>query len=224
MPGQGEEAGRTVIYRDNFGVPHIYAPTVEAGLYAQGWAQAEDRPMQLLMNLKIALGEFTELAGEGGVQTSLIARMFGHMRNAAISVADMTETERNRLIAFANGITDFYQAHPEDVPPWWNHPAITPEMIDAFGRMFLYNWSIDEGLGRFAPRRRQPGFHCHPTRFESMGGESITHSQRSRHPADRPASGVVRREPLLGNAHPCRRTAWQRRGPAGSSLYRPGAQ
>ena len=147
LPGQGEDAGRTIIYRDSFGVPHIYAPTVEAGLYAQGWAQAEDRPTQLLMNLKIALGELTELAGEGGVQTSLIAHMFGHMRNAALSVADMTETERNRLIAFANGITDFYQAHPEDVPPWWNHPAVTPEMIDAFGRMFLYNWSIDEALG-----------------------------------------------------------------------------
>ena len=147
LPGQGEDAGRTVIYRDSFGVPHIYAPTVEAGLYAQGWAQAEDRPAQLLMNLKIAIGELTEIAGEGGVQPSLISHMFGHMRNASISVANMTETERGRLTAFANGISDFYQAHPEDVPPWWNHPAVTPEMIDAFGRMFLYNWSIDEAMG-----------------------------------------------------------------------------
>ena len=147
LPGQGDDAGRTVIYRDSFGVPHIYAPTVEAGLYAQGWAQAEDRPAQLLMNLKIAIGELTEIAGEGGVQPSLISHMFGHMRNASISVANMTETERGRLTAFANGISDFYQAHPEDVPPWWNHPAVTPEMIDAFGRMFLYNWSIDEAMG-----------------------------------------------------------------------------
>lgn len=147
LPGQGEDAGRTVIYRDSFGVPHIYAPTVEAGLYAQGWAQAEDRPAQLLMNLKIAIGELTEIAGEGGVQPSLISHMFGHMRNASLSVANMTETERGRMDAFANGISDFYQAHPEDVPPWWNHPAVTPEMIDAFGRMFLYNWSIDEAMG-----------------------------------------------------------------------------
>ncbi len=147
LPEQGDDAGRTVIYRDSFGVPHIYAPTVEAGLYAQGWAQAEDRPAQLLMNLKIAIGELTEIAGEGGVQPSLISHMFGHMRNASISVANMTETERGRLTAFANGISDFYQAHPEDVPPWWNHPAVTPEMIDAFGRMFLYNWSIDEAMG-----------------------------------------------------------------------------
>ena len=43
LPGQGDDIGKTVIYRDSFGVPHIYAPTVEAGLYAQGWAQAEDR-------------------------------------------------------------------------------------------------------------------------------------------------------------------------------------
>ena len=158
LPGQGEDADRTVIYRDSFGVPHIYAPTVEAGLYAQGWAQAEDRPTQLLMNLKIALGELTELAGEGGVQTSLIAHMFGHMRNAALSVADMTETERNRLIAFANGITDFYRANPEDVPPWWNHPEVTPEMIDAFGRMFLYNWSIDEAMGDLRRSGVNPDF------------------------------------------------------------------
>ena len=32
LPGQGEDAGKTVIYRDTYGVPHIYAPTVEAGL------------------------------------------------------------------------------------------------------------------------------------------------------------------------------------------------
>ena len=42
LPGTGADAGKTVIYRDTWGVPHIYAPTVEAGLYAQGWAQAED--------------------------------------------------------------------------------------------------------------------------------------------------------------------------------------
>ena len=35
MPGTGDDAGKTVIYRDTWGVPHIYAPDVEAGLYAK---------------------------------------------------------------------------------------------------------------------------------------------------------------------------------------------
>ena len=42
LPGIGPDAGKTVIYRDTWGVPHIYAPTEEAGLYAEGWAQAEE--------------------------------------------------------------------------------------------------------------------------------------------------------------------------------------
>ena len=158
LPGQGDDIGKTVIYRDSFGVPHIYAPTVEAGLYAQGWAQAEDRPTQLLMNLKIALGELTELAGDGGVQTSLISHMFGHVRFAEQTVANMTEAERGRLAAFASGISDYYAAHPEDTPPWWRHPAVTPEMVDAFGRMFLYNWSIDEAMGDLRRGGVDPGF------------------------------------------------------------------
>ena len=50
FPGTGDDAGKTVLYRDSWGVPHIYAPTVEAGLYAMGWAQAHDRPQELLKN------------------------------------------------------------------------------------------------------------------------------------------------------------------------------
>ena len=158
LPGAGEDAGKTVVYRDTYGVPHIYAPTVEAGLYAQGWTQAEDRPEQLLMNLKLAMGEFTEVAGEEGVQISLLAHMFGHMRNATASIAKMSDEEKGRITAFANGISDFYAAHPEDLPPWWTDGAITPEMIDAFGRMFLYNWSIDEALGDLARGGVTPDF------------------------------------------------------------------
>lgn len=158
LPGTGRDAGRTVIYRDTFGVPHIYAPTVEAGLYAQGWAQAEDRPEQLLKNLKLAIGEYTEIAGEDGVQISLLSRMFGHLRNATAAIAAMSAQERARITAFANGISDFYAAHPDDVPDWWGDRPITPQMVDAFGRMFLYNWSVDEALGDLKRGGIEPDF------------------------------------------------------------------
>ena len=38
LPGTGADTGKTVVYRDTLGVPHIYAPTVEAGMSAMGWA------------------------------------------------------------------------------------------------------------------------------------------------------------------------------------------
>ena len=78
LPGQGEDGGRVVLYRDTWGIPHIYAPTVAGGLYAQGYAQAEDRPEQLLVNLKMAMGEYAELAGEQAVAQDLLSRMFDH--------------------------------------------------------------------------------------------------------------------------------------------------
>ncbi len=158
MPGGGADEGRTVVYRDTFGVPHIYAPTVEAGLYAQGWTQAEDRPEQLLMNMMLAMGRFSEIAGEDGIRISLLATMFGHLRNAEASIARMDQTELARITAFANGISDFYAAHPEDVPEWWTEGAVTAEMVDAFGRMFLYNWSIDEALGDLVRGGIEPDF------------------------------------------------------------------
>ena len=158
LPGSGADAGKTIVYRDTYGIPHIYAPTVEAGLYAQGWAQAQDRPTQLLMNLKIAMGELTDISGEDGLSTSLAARMFGHMRNAEGAVAAMNRQERRRITAFANGISDFYRANPDDLPAWWNHGAVTPAMVDAFGRAFLYNWSIDEAMGDLMRGGVRPDF------------------------------------------------------------------
>ncbi|MDX1385706.1 MAG: penicillin acylase family protein, partial [Thermoanaerobaculia bacterium] len=67
LPGQGIDAGKTLVYRDTWGVAHVYAPDVERGLFAQGWAQAEDRPYQLLRNLLMGIGELASVAGPGAV-------------------------------------------------------------------------------------------------------------------------------------------------------------
>ena len=158
LPGEGEDAGRTVIYRDTWGVPHIYAPTVEAGFHAMGYAQAEDRPEQLLMNLKIAMGELAEIAGESQVPQDIVARLFDHYGIARRQWPDASPVIRRRLQAFADGINAFYAAHPEDVPDWWGERTVEPQMVSAFGRMFLYNWSIDEALNDLRRGGIEPGF------------------------------------------------------------------
>ena len=44
------------IYRDEYGVPHIFARTLEAAAFAVGYAQAEDRLEELLKNYRRATG------------------------------------------------------------------------------------------------------------------------------------------------------------------------
>ncbi len=53
----------TTLYRDEFGIPHVYAPTLEAASYAIGYAQAEDRLEELLKNYRRASGTMAEVFG-----------------------------------------------------------------------------------------------------------------------------------------------------------------
>ena len=147
LPGAGEDEGRTVVYRDSWGVPHIYAPTIADGLYAMGWAQAQDRPEQLLMNFLLAIGEFSSIAGPDAVPSDLRSHLFDHLGAGRKAVDSMAPELRAEVQAFADGINAFYDEHPEDLPAWWGDRRVDVPMVLAFGRLFLYNWSIDEAYG-----------------------------------------------------------------------------
>jgi acyl-homoserine lactone acylase PvdQ len=151
LPGSDADSGKTVLYRDTWGVPHIYAPTVAAGLYAQGWAQAEDRPQQLLLNLMMGLGEFASVVGESGIEVDVRSHLWDHLGMAKRGFAELPSEIREHLEAYVAGINDWYAAHPEDVPEWWHDRKVDPYMVVAFSRLFVYNWSIDERRRRSSP-------------------------------------------------------------------------
>ncbi|MEK7793726.1 MAG: penicillin acylase family protein, partial [Candidatus Hydrogenedentota bacterium] len=158
LPGEGEDAGKTVIYRDTWGVAHIYAPTIEAGLYAQGYAIAEDRPELLLTNFMTAIGELASIKGKDAIQSDLRSHMWDHY-GMAKALADRNRPEiRSHLQAFAAGINEFYAQHPKDAPEWWGGRRVDEAMIVAFGRLFLFNWSIDEAYGDLERGGIKPGF------------------------------------------------------------------
>ncbi len=158
LPGQGEDAGKTVIYRDTWGVPHIYSPTVEGGLYAMGWAQAEDRPEQLLQNILIAIGEVSAIAGPSTVQSDLRSHMWDHYGMGKAGFPTLRPELQSHLSAFAQGMNDFYAANPDSLPVWWGDRKIDEGMLIAFGRLFLYNWSIDEVYGDLKRGGVDPGY------------------------------------------------------------------
>jgi len=162
LPGTGADAGKTVVYRDTWGVPHIYAPTVEAGLYAMGWAQAEDRPEQLLKNFLRATGESARFAGPDGVESDLLAHLWDHYGTAKRFADRIRPEVRAHLRAFVRGMNDFYAAHPADVPKWWGDRQVDEYMVPAFSRLFLYNWSSDQAFGDLARGGIEPGFEQMP--------------------------------------------------------------
>lgn len=160
LPGTGQDEGKTVIYRDTWGIPHIYAPTDQAGLYAQGYAMAEDRPERLLLNLLTAKGELASVLGEAAVASDLRSLMWDHYGVGLRGWETMAPVLQNHMLAFAQGINDFYLDHPEDVPDWWQGRTVDPFMLIAFGRLFLYNWSLDEAYGDLIRGGIKPEFEA----------------------------------------------------------------
>ena len=158
LPGTGEDAGKTVIYRDTWGIPHIYAPTAEAGLYAMGWAQAEDRPAALLENLARALGESARFEGPDGLRQDQVIQLFDLYGTVQANASDMGPEMWGHVQAYAQGVNDFYAAHPGDRPEWWGERPVDEFMVVAFARLFLYNWSIDEAFEDLQRGGIEPGY------------------------------------------------------------------
>jgi acyl-homoserine-lactone acylase len=146
LPGTGQDAGRTVVYRDTWGVPHIYAPTVEAGLFAMGWAQAQDRPEELLKNMLRGVGELASVEGPKALDSDRVALMW-NLYSGSKAMADKIRPEvRRHTQVFVQGINSYYENHPEDLPAWWGKRQVDEFMVTAFSRLFLQSWSFDDGL------------------------------------------------------------------------------
>src|SRR5437763_13063120 len=58
-----KEAEEVIIYRDDYGVPNIFAATEEGAVYGMGYAQAEDRLEELLRQYRRAEGTMSEAFG-----------------------------------------------------------------------------------------------------------------------------------------------------------------
>ena len=66
------------VYRDRWGIPHVFAGTVEGAFWAQGYVQAEDRFEQMEQFRRGARGETAKVAGEKALAADTDRRMRGY--------------------------------------------------------------------------------------------------------------------------------------------------
>jgi len=136
------------IYRDDFGIPHIYAETAEGGLYAQGYAMAEDGLERTLDNFLRGLGRFSAAHGRGNtdanVRADLVSLMWDHYGTAKRRYQTLPEPLRRHNAAFVAGINAFMREHPEAVPAWWEEGQVDVYMPVAFSRQFIWGWPLGQ--------------------------------------------------------------------------------
>ena len=136
------------IYRDEFGIPHIYAETAEGGMYGQGYAMAEDALERTLQNFLRGLGRFSEAFGPGEdeatIRADLESLMWDHYGKAKRYYRSLPEAFRSHNAAYVAGINTYMKEHPDQVPEWWTLGEVDVHMPIAFSRQFIWGWSAGQ--------------------------------------------------------------------------------
>jgi len=137
--------GDVNVYRDSYGVPHIFTENEHDLFFATGYVQAQDRLWQMVFMRAMAEGRMAELYGKLGVPGMKLAgmplstvafdrhqRIMGMKFLGEVGEAMLAETNPRiyrQCSAFCDGVNAFIDAHPdfEDLPVEFRVLRVKPE-------------------------------------------------------------------------------------------------
>jgi acyl-homoserine-lactone acylase len=119
-------AARVTIYRDTYGIPHVFGETDASTMFGFAYAQAEDNFWRIEDNYIRSLGRRAEVEGERGLVSDRRNRALEIPRLARREYARMPRQMRALLDAFAAGLNAYLADHPDVRPrlltrfePWY---------------------------------------------------------------------------------------------------------
>jgi acyl-homoserine-lactone acylase len=104
---------QVTIYRDRFGVPHVFGATDASTAFGFGYAQAEDNFPRLEDNFIRAAGRRAEVDGEAAVLEDRLNRTLEIPRLAREEYARLDPKMRALVDGFIAGINYWMERHPE---------------------------------------------------------------------------------------------------------------
>jgi penicillin amidase len=107
------------ILRDRYGIPHIFARSMEDASFALGFVHAQDRLWQMEVSRRIAAGRLAEIVGPGALEADRFLRTLGIRRSAEANIRGFDSESRGLLDAYAAGVNAFIASDPVLPPEFW---------------------------------------------------------------------------------------------------------
>ena len=104
------------IYRDSWGVPHIYAQNEDDLFFAQGYVQAQDRLWQMELHRRMGSGTLSEIFGESTLDMDKFSRALGLRKCAGDSCAVMDDGMLKVLNCYCSGINEYLRLNKDNLP------------------------------------------------------------------------------------------------------------
>lgn len=150
-----EKVAKSVtIYRDKWGVPHVYGPTDYSVMFGFMYAQAEDNFWQIEDSYIQSIGRAAEAYGENAVlsanagrslESDLINRQLEINRLAQADYAKLSKQAKDICDAAADGLNYFLEKNPQVKPTLIT--KFEPWHLLAFNRFAQYQLFIFRRLG-----------------------------------------------------------------------------
>ena len=135
---QVADSNTVTIFRDAFGVPHIFAPDETKVFEAYGYTVAEDRLWQLELNRRAARGQLAQILGARFVEADRLVRVTGYTEaELQAQFAGLPAVNRAHIVAYVAGINRYIRdiiapdpnhTLPMSFAPWASprHPGAPP--------------------------------------------------------------------------------------------------
>lgn len=133
------------VFRDPWGIPHIYAQSRRDALRAQGYAHAQDRLWQMEIHRRIGLGRMAELFGEIALDTDRLIRTLGFNRLAQTDLDNLDQETRAEIEAYAQGVNAFLDHAGKRLPVEFMLLGHKPEpwtALDTMGFSRVLIWQL----------------------------------------------------------------------------------
>ncbi len=149
-------AKEVTIYRDTWGVPHVFADSLAEAAYGIGYAQAEDRLDDIYLNVRTAIGRASEVVGPKAIMQDVAMRL---ARNDKLP-QEFWKTAPEYLKALGDNYVKGVKAYLAE------HPEITSEYAlelegwhcAAVGRAMILRWPIGTAMGDLERKKEAPPF------------------------------------------------------------------
>lgn len=113
LPGLKSEV---TVERDNWGIPHIRASSVEDLAEAQGFVTAQDRLWQMDLLRRAARGQLSEVLGTATLAIDKDFRVLNFSRAAEVDMQMMSPEVRRVMEAYARGVNHFIELQSTKLP------------------------------------------------------------------------------------------------------------
>ncbi|MEJ0062165.1 MAG: penicillin acylase family protein [Alphaproteobacteria bacterium] len=130
LSGEAQLAGltaKTEIFRDDHGIPHIFAASREDAMRALGYVHASDRFFSMEMNRRAGQGRLSEAIGKSMLPTDRFLRTLDLYRLAESSFANLPPPTQNLFHAYAEGVNAWLETHRDRLPLEFQMLGIKPE-------------------------------------------------------------------------------------------------